>query len=129
MKEVILLNHNENTRKLEQELKNQFIDRLLQLIGIDTSEYYDSNNLDSQTEQIKLKNLIINQNIEIIDYPGYDLIAYHNNEIIGIFKKPFYKLKKDGKILDKKKALFLEMHVEFATAFDDEDEPETTDES
>lgn len=122
MKEVILLDHNENTKKLEEELKTQFVDRLLQIIGIETSEYYDVNSLNSSpAEKIKLKNLIINQNIEIIDYPGDDLIAYHNNDIIGIFKKPIFKLKRDASVRDKKKSLFLEMHVEFATAFDEDD--------
>ena len=118
MKGILLLNHNENTKLIEEEEKTKFIYSLLNDMGIDIEPILEEN-CESQIDQkIKFKELLSTYNIRIIDDLDGHMAIYFENEIIGEWNKCEYKLKTDLSELDPKKKLYLEMLISYWSIFE-----------
>jgi hypothetical protein len=69
---------------------------------------------------MKLRSILDRYNISIINNNDGELKIYLNNDLIGQWNKPIYKLKQDYKQLDFRKRLYLEMNNTFYSIFDEE---------
>jgi hypothetical protein len=118
MKGIILLNSNENTHLVEEEEKAKFIRALLEEIGLPLEGIWDEDGQLSIEGKIKLRSILSTYQIQIIDSMDGELQVYHEDKIIGEFKKCNYVLKKDLKEKDPRKKLYLEMHVEYSSIFE-----------
>lgn len=115
MESVILLNSNENTRLVEDEEKSRFARSILESFGLEKEieDIWDEHGQLTQESKKKLRQLLSFHNIEIIGPPGGDLQIYHENTLIGDWKKPTYVLKKDPTQKDPLKRLYLEMKISY----------------
>jgi hypothetical protein len=122
MKGIILLNHNENLPQVEEEEKSKFVRTTLEEVGIPLEGTWDENGQLSVQGKIKLRSLLGTFEIEIIDNQGEDLQIYHQNNLIGEWRKPRYVLKEDYNARDPRKKFFLEMHIDFSSIFETDTE-------
>ena len=119
MKSVLLLNHNENTKLVEEEEKNRFLFSLLIEMGIDLGDLLNANLILNIEDKIKLRNLLSAYNVRVIDDLDGHMQVYVDNEIIGEWHKCEYKLKTDLAELDPKKKLYLEMSINYWSIFEE----------
>jgi len=122
MKGTLLLNYDENTRKVEEEEKNRFLYSLLEQMGIPVNEFWDGNVELSVNQRIKLRSLLATYNIQVIDDLDGHMQVYVENDLVGEWHKCNYTLKKDLRQLDPKKRLYLEMAINYWSIFEEESE-------
>lgn len=124
MKGTILLNYNENTRKVEEEEKYRFLRAILEQIGIPIEEFWiDDNIIDKPEQRIKLRNMLAKFGVQVIDdMDGHMQIYVALDDEVQLAAEWFkckYKLKRDLKELDPKKQLYLEMEVNYWSIFEE----------
>jgi hypothetical protein len=119
MKGLILLNSNENTKQVEEEEKSIFVRSILEHLGLPIHDIWNDEHIDlSIEERIKLRGILSSFDVSIINEGDGNLKIYVDKETIGEWKKPTYVLKRDYSQIDPKKFLFLEMHTEFWSVFE-----------
>lgn len=121
MKGIILLNASENTRQVEEEEKSAFVKGILDNIGIPMPEVWGEDGSLSVQGKIKLRSILSTYNVNVIDDKDGELTIYVEKEKVALWKKPTYILKRDFSQIDPKKKLFLEMHTEAWTVFENAD--------
>ena len=119
MKSVLLLNHNENTKLIENEEKNRFLFSLLVEMGIDLGDLLNSNLILDIEDKIKFRNILSTYNVSVIDDLDGRMQVSVDNELIGEWHKCEYKLKMDLSELDPKKKLYLEMSINYWSIFEE----------
>lgn len=124
MKGTILLNYNENTRKVEEEEKNRFLRSLIEQMGIPTDDIWTDDDCLSIDRLIKLRNLLIIYSIQVIDDLAGHMAIYVEGELIGEWHKCTYKLKRDCSQLDPRKQLYLEMEINCWSLFEEQENNE-----
>lgn len=122
MKQVFLLNSDDNTFQIEEEEKQNFLRNLLDNMGIPVSDFWHPGQILNIEEKIKLRNILNAFNIVVIDNLDGHMQVYHEDELIGEWNKCTYKLKKDLRQIDPKKQFYLEMQANFWTIFNQENE-------
>lgn len=118
MKGIILLNYGENTKQIEEEEKLRFLKAILEQMNVPLEGTWDSESL-SVDEKIKLRKLLYNLGIQVIDDLDGFMEIYVENEKVAEWHKPMYKLKRDLQQLDRRKQFFLEMEVSFWSLFEE----------
>ena len=126
MKQIILLNHNENTKQVEAEEKARFLRSLL-LQMFDNTEaaekvefIWPEETVLTTEQKMELRQLLAIYNLHVIDTPE-TMEVYLEKEKIASMYKPAYKMKTDLSQPDKKKQVYLEMTVESFSVFDQEE--------
>lgn len=126
MKATILLNHNENTHQVEEEEKTRFLKSILEQMGVPIQEFWTSDGPLSVDQRIKLRGILITYGIQVIDdMDGHMQIWVSSdgeNELCAEWFKSTYKLKRDLRVLDPRKQLYLEMEVNCWSLFDEANE-------
>lgn len=121
MKATILLNHDENTREIEEEEKMRFLRNILEEMNIPISNFWETDSLLMIEQKIKLRKILVDFGIQIIDDLDGNMTMYVDNEKIAQWYKSTYKLKRDIKQLDPKKQLYLEMEINYWSLFDEQE--------
>lgn len=122
MKGIILLDANENTKSVEEEEKSTFIKHILENIGLPIQEIWDDKYINLSTEdQIKLRGILATFNVSIINDIDGGLKVYVDKDMIGEWRKPTYVLKRDYSQINPKKYLYLEMHIDPWSIFENAD--------
>jgi len=119
MKSTILLNSNENTKLVEEEEKARFVKSILQIMGVPIEDVWQDNEM-SVEEKIRFRGILSAYSIKIIDDSDGQLQFYVENELVGEWKKPEYVMKRDLEEVDPSRKLYLEMHVDYWSIFDEE---------
>lgn len=120
MKGTILLNYDDNIKKVEDEEKLRFLHDMLEQMGIPISNVLDTTNSLSIEQKIKLREILTTYAIQVIDDLDGNMKIYVDNEKIGEWHKCIYKLKRDLSQLDPKKQLYLEMEVNCWSVFEEQ---------
>ncbi|HEY4877143.1 MAG TPA: hypothetical protein VIH86_16305 [Puia sp.] len=117
MRYTILLNRDEKTKAVEAQEQARFIKAILEALDI----LPDWNPDESLTidSKIKFRKDLNTYNIHIADDADGGLKIYANNEVIGEWKKSKYILKTDRSQIDPNKKLYLEMHIDFWSIFEE----------
>jgi hypothetical protein len=128
MQGTILLNYSENTRMVEAEERFRFLRGILEQCFENTDVLDQVQDIWGDTEgelstlqKIKLRTLLTQYSIQMIDDNDGGLKLYLDRELIGNWKKPKYVLKRDPAEFDRKKQFFLEMKIDFWSMFDNEE--------
>jgi len=121
MKATILLNYGDNTKSVEDEEKNRFLHDILEQMGIPLDFWISVNSL-SVEQKIKLRRILVNYNIQVLDDLDGNMQIYVEDELVGEWRKCTYKLKRDLRILDPRKQLYLEMLIDCWTVFEEDQE-------
>lgn len=122
MKSTILLDKEENTRRVEEEEKSKFIRYVLEQMGIPVDEFWTNpESILTVEEKIKLREILHAYNVIIIDSLDGHLQMYVENDLVAEWHKPYYKLKTDLRQINPYKRLYLEMNLEFWSVFDQQE--------
>jgi hypothetical protein len=76
----------------------------------------------SVEQRIKLRSILVNYNIQVLDDLDGNMQIYVEGELVGEWRKCTYKLKRDIRELDPRKQLYLEMLVDCWTVFEEDQE-------
>ncbi len=121
MKGIILLNSNENTRLVEEEEKAKFVKNVLEAIGIPVEGLWGEDGGLSPQGTNQLRRTLASFNTIVVEDGDGGLKIHVDKEVVADWKKPTYILKRDLSEIDPKKKLFLEMHTNFWTVFENAD--------
>jgi len=122
MKGTILLNHNENTKKVEDEEKTRYLRGILEQMGVPIQEFWMTDDPLSVDQKIKLRSILTTYNIQIIDNLDGLLQIYVEGEKVAEWFKCTYKLKRDLREIDPRKQLYLEMEVNCWSLFEESEQ-------
>lgn len=125
MESIILLNYNENTRKVEEEEQSRFIRDVIESIGLPVNDIWDENGYLSVDKKTELKSILSTFGITVLLSCDGRVEIYNREEnddvLIGAWEKPEYVLKRDYKARDPKKKLYLEMKVNYWSIFQEQE--------
>lgn len=122
MKATILLNHNENTAKVEEEEKTRYLRNILEQIGIPILEFWENDGPLSVEQRMKLRGILRTYGIQVIDDLDGHMQIYVDDELVAEWFKCRYKLKRDLRERDPRKQLYLEMEVNCWSLFEEAEE-------
>jgi hypothetical protein len=121
MKATLLLNHDENTKKVEEEERTRFLKNILEEMGVPIQEFWTTDGPLSVDQRIKLRGILATYSIQVIDDLDGHMQVYVEGERIAEWFKPTYKLKRDLREIDPRKQLYLEMEVSFWSLFEEQE--------
>jgi hypothetical protein len=130
MKGTILLNYNEDTHQVEEEEKARFLKGILEQcfdnteIATQIQTIWNTDGLLPAPQKVKLRGVLATYGIQVIDDLDGHLQIYLENELIAEWLKCTYKLKRDLRVVDPRKRVYLEMEVNCWSVFDDKEEQE-----
>lgn len=128
MKATILLNHTENTKKVEDEEKTRYLKSILEQMGVPIQEFWTTDDPLSVDQRIKLRGILGTYGIQVIDDLDGHMQIWVSQDgeqtKVAEWFKCTYKLKRDLRELDPRKQLYLEMEVNCWSLFDEENATE-----
>ena len=131
MKGTILLNYNEDTRRVEEEEKARFLRGVLELCFNDVEDVknqilsiWNVDGVLSAPQKVKMRGVLAIYGIQVIDDLDGHMQVYLENELIAEWFKCTYKLKRDLRAIDPRKRVYIEMEVNCWSVFDDKEEQE-----
>ena len=131
MKGTILLSYSENTHQVEEEEKARFLREIL-LQSFENTEVvfqiqniWGSDGVLSTDQKVKLRGILTTYGIQVIDDFDGHMQIFIEDELIGEWFKCTYKLKRDLRVTDPRKRIYLEMEVNCWSHFDPPEEQET----
>lgn len=131
MKGTILLNHNENTNQIEEEEKSRFLREILiqcfenTEVGPQIENIWATDGFLSVDQKVKMRSILTTYSIQVIDDLDGHMQIFLEDELIGEWFKCTYKLKRDLRVTDPRKRIYLEMEVNCWSRFDLPEEQET----
>lgn len=120
MQGTILLNHNDDTSQVEREERYRFLANVLSEMGIPIEDIWDEGLDLSVEKRIRLKDLLLSYNIQLIEVFDGSMSLYLDGSLIASWERPEYILKKDYSAIDPRKCLYLEMRVSCSSIFENE---------
>src|ERR1700677_1974229 len=115
MKATILLNHTEDTKKVEEEEKTRFLRSILEESGLPIQDFWAEDGPLSVKQRMQLRSLLSNYGIQVLDDRDGRMTIWMSSEgevqKVAEWHKATYKLKLNLKELDPRKRPFLEMAV------------------
>ncbi len=131
MKGTILLNYDEDTRKVEEEEKARFLKGILEQCFDNTEvanqirTIWDVDGPLPAIQKVKLRGVLATYGLQVIDDLDGHLQIYLENELIAEWFKCTYKLRRDLRVMDPRKRIYIEMEVNCWSVFDEKEEQET----
>ena len=116
MQYTVLLNKDAIIRDIEAEEQTRFIMSVIEALEVPFD--WDPNEPFSVLDKVRLRKVLNQYHISIIDDMAGGVKIYLENDKIAEFFKPRYVLKEDPSQIDPKKKLFIEMHCDFNSLFE-----------
>lgn len=114
MEYTVLLESSANLPSIEAEEQTRFILSVVEALEIPFD--WDANQEMTVLERVRLRKLLNQYNISVIDDLDGGVKIYLSREIIAEWKKASYILKEDLQQLDRRKRLYIEMKCSFESA-------------
>jgi hypothetical protein len=118
MEYVVLLDKSTNIREVEAEEQTRFVISIVEALEVPFE--WDSNEPFSILDKIRLRKVLSQYNVSIIDDMEGGVKIFLEREKIAEWKKPLYILKEDPSQIDSKKRLYIEMKCSFTSIFEEE---------
>lgn len=122
MKATILLNYNENTRRVEDEEKTRYLRNILEMMGMPIQEFWPNDEPLSVDQRMKMRGVLAKYGVQVIDDLDGHMEIYVEGEKVAEWLKSTYKLKRDLSERDPRKQLYLEMEVTCWSLFEEAEE-------
>jgi hypothetical protein len=123
MKATILLNHTENTKKVEEEEKTRFLRSILEESGLPIHEFWADDGPLSIQQRMQLRGLLTTYGIQVIDDRDGRMQIWMSmdgeKQKVAEWHKCTYRLKMDLSELDPRKRPYLEMEVSCWSLFEE----------
>lgn len=116
---TILLNHNENTKKVEDEEKTRYLRSILEQMGVPVQEFWTEDGSLSTDQKIQLRGILASYSVQVVDDLDGHMQIYVEGEKVAEWFKCTYKLKRDLREIDPRKQLYLEMEVNTWSLFEE----------
>jgi hypothetical protein len=120
---TILLNHTENTKKVEEEEMTRFLRSVLEEMGVPVQDFWTTDAPLTVEQKIKLRGIFTAYGIQVIDDLDGNMRIYVSadgeTQKVAEWFKSTYKLKRDLKQLDPRKQLYLEMNIHCWSLFEE----------
>lgn len=130
MKGTILLNHTENTKKVEEEEMTRFLRSILEEMGLPIQEFWTTDAPLTVDQRMRLRNILTQYGIQVIDDLDGNMQIWVSSDgdtqKVAEWFKCTYKLKRDLRQLDPRKQLYLEMQINCWSLFEEEQRAEQT---
>jgi|ERR1017187_7422497 hypothetical protein len=126
MKGTILLNHTDDTKKVEEEEKTRFLRSILEEMGIPVQDFWTGETALSIDQRIKLRGILSTFGVQVIDDLDGRMQIWVSPEKgeepqkVAEWHKCTYKLKRDLRQLDPRKQLYLEMEISCWSLFEED---------
>lgn len=117
MQYTILLDRHENSHKIIEQEQARFIKSVFEILELPIEFDIEKDLLTE--DKIQFKKNLAQFKISIIDDMDSGLKIFVEKDLVAEWKKPTYILKKDHSKLDNDR-LYLEMHINCSTIFDEE---------
>jgi len=131
MKGTILLNYNENTHQVEEEEKSRFLRGFLEQcfenapdVATQITSIWSVDGPLSTPQKVKMRGILATYGIQVIDDLDGHMQIFLENELMAEWIKCTYKMKKDLRVKDPRKRIYLEMEVNCWSVFDSKEEQE-----
>lgn len=121
MRNIILLNYDENIKQIEEEEKIKFLKNLLEQMDVPVESFWTNSNSLSIEQRIRLRGILATYSIQVIDDLDGHMQIYVDRELVGEWFKSTYKLKRDLRQLDPRKQLYVEMTINYWTIFEEQE--------
>jgi hypothetical protein len=122
MKGTILLNYNENTKRIEDEEKLRFLRNIIEQMGVPIQDFWANDNPLTIEQRIKLRELLTSYSIQVIDDLDGLMQIFVEGELVAEWHKCTYKLKRDFSQLDPRKQFYLEMTIDYWSLFEESEQ-------
>jgi hypothetical protein len=129
MKGTILLNYNENVHQVEEEEKARFLKGFLGQcfesvpdITNQIATIWVGDGPLPAAQKVKMRGILTTYGLQVIDDLDGHMQVYLENELVAEWFKCTYKLKRDLRVIDPRKRVYIEMEVNCWSAFDDTQE-------
>ena len=115
---------------MEEEEKARFLRGILEACFNNTeaanqiNTIWNTDGVLSAPQKVKLRGLLATYGLQVIDDGDGHLQVYLENELIAEWFKCTYKLKRDLRVMDPRKRVYLEMEVNCWSVFDEKEEPQ-----
>lgn len=116
MEYKILLDKSTDFREVEAEEQTRFVISIVEALEIPFE--WDSNKPFSIFEKIKLRKVLGQYNVSVIDDMEGGVKIFLERDQVAEWKKPLYTLKEDLAQIDPKKRLYLEMKCSFESIYE-----------
>ena len=133
MKGTILLNYNENVHQVEEEEKARFLRGFLEQCFADVpdvaAQFNTIWNVDGPlppTQKVKMRGILTTYGIQVIDDLDGHMQVYLDDKLVAEWFKSTYKLKRDLRVIDPRKRVYIEMEVHCWSAFDEQETEQET---
>lgn len=130
MKGTILLNHNENTKKVEEEEMARFLRSILEELGVPIQDFWITDAPLTVEQRMKLRNIIAQYSVQVVDDLDGNMQIWFSADgethKVAEWFKCTYKLKRDLRQIDPRKQLYLEMNINCWSMFDEDQQAEQT---
>lgn len=122
MKATILLNYNENTKKVEDEEKTRYLRNILEMMGMPIQEFWPNDEPLSVDQRMKMRGVLAKYGVQVIDDLDGHMEIYVEGDKVAEWLKSTYKIKRDLTERDPRKQLYLEMEVTCWSLFEEAEE-------
>ncbi len=117
MQYTILLDSRANIREVEAEEQTKFVVSIIEALEIPFE--WDSNTPFSIFDKVKLRKVLSQYNISVLDDMSGCIKILLEREQIAVWHKPSFMLKEDLSQIDSKKRLYIEMKCHFDSIYDE----------
>ena len=131
MRGTILLNHDDNVLRIEDEEKARFLRTIIYqmfeevpAMVSELDKIWTEDAPLSVSQKIQMRQFMNTYHIQVIDDLDGHMKVFVENELVGEWFKSKYKLRRDIAQLDLKKQLYLEMEINFWSVFESSKEDE-----
>ena len=108
-------------QQVAEEEKMIFLRNLLEHMNLPVNEFWQANMLLSSSEQkIKLRDFLSKWAIQVISNSEGEMQIFNKDTLIGYWKNPIYKIKRDLQESDPKKQFYLELSVDYWSPFEEQ---------
>lgn len=76
----------------------------------------------TKLQQAQMRKILENNKIFVLDNQDESLAIYVENELIGKWERPYYKLHFDPSKINPKEKFYMEVDISFGSVFDEEQE-------
>jgi hypothetical protein len=128
MKGTILLDYNESVHQVEEEEKARFLKGFLEQCFADVPEVssqittiWNTDGPLPAAQKVKMRGVLTTYGIQVIDDLDGHMQVYLENELVAEWFKCTYKLKRDLRVIDPRKRVYIEMEVSCWSAFDEQE--------
>lgn len=118
----VIFSDREDVSQVVDSIKFSWVKFILEQTGMDLEGCFPDDDSEERTldQKSKLRSILKQNKILVIDDHDGGVKIYIDEDLIAEWKKPHFNIKQDLKQIDPKKKLYTEIHLDYSSVFDEE---------